>query len=180
MVADGEARRAALLAPQRLAFEAFEATAPGEAEVAGWAAWATAPDGSREDRAGPPGNYNAFGVRVTYIGAAVLVPFLWAVGAVVLRGGVSMRLTGVAVVRANGRRAGRWRCGLRATVVWLPVAGLLAASAWLQTDYYRHAYLYTVAWLGAVALLPVCVVVALKDPARPPQDRLAGTYLVPE
>ena len=40
-------------------------------------------------------------------------------------------------------------------------------------------YLAAVLWLLALALLPVYAVIALRFPARPPQDRLAGTYLVP-
>ena len=112
--------------------------------------------------------------------AAAGFPVLWVVGAVVLRGGVSMRLAGIAVVRASGRRAARWRCGVRALLVWLPVAALVAGSAWLQAAYPAAAYPAAGLWLAAVALLPVYVVVALKDPARPPQDRLVGTYLVPE
>jgi eukaryotic-like serine/threonine-protein kinase len=34
-------------------------------------------------------------------------------------------------------------------------------------------------WLVALALLPVYVAIALRYPTRPPQDRIAGTYLVP-
>jgi hypothetical protein len=42
-----------------------------------------------------------------------------------------------------------------------------------------HAGAAVALWLVAAALLPVYVAVALANPSRPPQDRLAGTYLVP-
>jgi hypothetical protein len=38
---------------------------------------------------------------------------------------------------------------------------------------------YLVPLLLVLVLLPVYVAIALRDPARPPQDRIAGTYLVP-
>jgi hypothetical protein len=63
--------------------------------------------------------------------------------------------------------------------VWLPVVGLLTGSAWLQVYHPHRAAAAVALWLLAAALLPVYVAVALWYPSRPPQDRLAGTYLVP-
>jgi len=34
-------------------------------------------------------------------------------------------------------------------------------------------------WVAATLLLPIYLVLALRYPNRPPQDRLAGTWLVP-
>jgi hypothetical protein len=68
---------------------------------------------------------------------------------------------------------------VRAAVVWLPVSALLFGAAWLQVAHPERVYLAAALWLLAVALLPIYVVVALRFPPRPPQDRVTGTYLVP-
>ena len=104
---------------------------------------------------------------------------VWVGTAAVLRGGVSMILTGIALVRADGRRAARWQCAVRAAVVWLPVTLLLLLSVWLQVYRPERVSLYVSLWFVALALLPLYVVIALRYPSRPPQDRIAGTYLVP-
>ena len=78
-----------------------------------------------------------------------------------------------------GRPATRRQCGLRAALVWFPIAALLFGTAWLQAIYPERAYLAAALWLIAVALLPVYVVIALRFPSRPPQDCVTGTYLVP-
>jgi hypothetical protein len=99
--------------------------------------------------------------------------------AVVFRGSPTMLLAGIAIVRADGRRAFRAQCALRAVLVWLPVFALLFGSCVLQTYAPRQVYLAVSLWLIAAALLPVYVVIALRFPSRPPQDRILGTYLVP-
>jgi hypothetical protein len=97
----------------------------------------------------------------------------------VFRGGVSMMLAGVAIVRADGRRAFRSRCAVRAALVWAPVVGLLFGALLFQIYAPRHTFLVAVLWLTAALLLPVYAAIALRHPARPPQDRIIGTYLVP-
>jgi hypothetical protein len=99
--------------------------------------------------------------------------------AAALRGGVSMMLAGVAIVRADGRPALRRQCAARAALVWLPVLGLLFAATLLQISAPRQAFLAAVLWLVAAALLPTYAVIALRYPTRPPQDRIVGTCLVP-
>jgi eukaryotic-like serine/threonine-protein kinase len=73
----------------------------------------------------------------------------------------------------------RRQCAVRAAIVWLPIALLLMACVWLQVYRFQLAYLAAGVWLVAAALLPLYFVLALRYPARPPQDRIAGTYLVP-
>lgn len=181
--AEFEARRAALFAPQRLLLDQFDQAnadrtkRADDRRVAELVEWATA-DGA--DTRPPPSSDDAADVASALAGFMAGVLVAWMIGAFVFRGGLSMRLAGVAVVRPDGRRAARWRCGLRAGLVWLPVVALLAGSVGMQAVGFRHPYLAAGLWLAAVALLPVYVVVALKDPARPPQDRIAGTHLVPE
>jgi hypothetical protein len=109
----------------------------------------------------------------------VAIPLFWVVGAAVFRGGLSMALTGLALVRSDGRRAFRRQCAVRTALVWLPVVALLGASVWLQVYHPEQVHTYVALWLIAVALMPVYVVVALRYPDRPPHDRLVGTTLVP-
>ena len=83
------------------------------------------------------------------------------------------------MVRTDGRRAYRRQCAFRAAIVWLPIAALLMGSMWVQIYQYQLTYAANGLWIAAMSLLPVYVVVALRYPSRPPQDRLAGTQLVP-
>jgi hypothetical protein len=116
-------------------------------------------------------------------------PAVWVLAALIWREGLAYHLTGVCAVGSNGRRASRLRCAWRAFVVWAPVAGLLVLSAWLELRYWAvwkpHAAagwllaLSTAVWYLAVGLLPIYAGVALWSPQRGPQDRLAGTWVVP-
>jgi uncharacterized RDD family membrane protein YckC len=86
-----------------------------------------------------------------------------------LRGGLLFRLAGIDVVTANGERASRSRCLSRAAVAWSPVWGLVLigvtvgapAMALLSATYFA-----LVAWI-------------VWRTRRSPQDRIAGTFLVP-
>jgi hypothetical protein len=113
-------------------------------------------------------------------------PCIWVAWAFVFRGGITFWITGIALVQADGRKAARWRCAWRAFLVWLPVAGLLIASAWLEAYYWwvepRPYWVLWPSWLmwwAALLLLPAYLVAAAWNPTRGPHDRLAGTYLVP-
>jgi hypothetical protein len=99
--------------------------------------------------------------------------------AAALRGGLPMILAGVAIVRMDGRPALRRQCAARAALVWGPVVGLLFSATLIQISAPRQAYLAAGLWLAAAALLPAYAVIALRYPARPPQDRIVGTCLVP-
>ncbi len=109
----------------------------------------------------------------------VLFPLAWAAFAFAFRGGLSMRVAGVTLVTGSGRLAPRWRCALRELVVWAPLVGLLLTTLALQHSYPHWVFLRTATTLLALLLLPVYLVVALRQPSHPPQDRLLGTYLVP-
>jgi hypothetical protein len=180
---EADARRAALLGVQRAALARIEGpmadvTRRPDVELDAMRevlVWAGAPERSAKGGVASPWGTEAGPVWVI-LG---VVPLVWVLTAGVLRGGASMLLTGIAVVRADGRRASRRQCALRALLVWLPVAGLLAGSVWLQAYHPRNTGGAVALWLLAAALLPVYVAVALSYPSRAPQDRLAGTYLVP-
>jgi hypothetical protein len=119
----------------------------------------------------------------------VFVPLLWVLWAFALRGGVSYYLTGIAVVRRDGRPAGRFRCLWRAFLVWMPLGGLLLLSARLGEWYWSRwgtgavsAWVLEVSallgWAVGLALLAY-LILALRYPTRSPLDRLVGTFLVP-
>ena len=106
-------------------------------------------------------------------------PLIWAVFAFAFRGGLALSLAGITLVRPDGRKAGRFRCAVRELLVWLPVTVLLVACMWVQTAFPQMVALRTGLWLTAALLLPIYVMLALKYPAHPPQDRIMGTHLVP-
>jgi eukaryotic-like serine/threonine-protein kinase len=121
-------------------------------------------------------------------------PALWIAWAFLMRGGLSYRLAGIALVQKDGRPAARWRCAWRALLVWLPVVLLLLASDHLEfrrltllaADEARAlpelAWLAWLAWLTwwlALGLLPLYCWVAQRSPGRGLHDRLSGIDLVP-
>ncbi len=126
------------------------------------------------------------------VGGTLFVLFpaaFWVLWAFAWRGGLSDRILGLAVVQSDGRPAARWRCALRALLVWTPVAALLIAALWLEFGYWltrgevRPAlWLLSLSWAAswsAWALLAVFAVLAIRSPARGLHDRLAGTRVVP-
>jgi uncharacterized RDD family membrane protein YckC len=107
-------------------------------------------------------------------------PLLWVLWAGLTRGGLSLRLSSLALVTRDNRPAGFGRCAWRATVVWLPVVGLLVGSILLDRAWPHLAETVRLLWWVALASLPAAVLSALVRPERGPHDRLAGTYLVPQ
>ena len=81
------------------------------------------------------------------------------------------------------------QCAWRALLVWVPVAGLLLLSYWLEAWYWSlwgtaaapvwALWLSTVIWWATWLLLGAYIILALRYPTRSLHDRLAGTYLVP-
>lgn len=117
-------------------------------------------------------------------------PFVWTIWAFFFRGGLSYRLTGIALVQRDGRPAARWRCACRALLVWAPILALLLTSLFLElhriTLYFSTsdssstlAWLAWLTWWLAAVLLIAYLWLAQCYPSRGPQDVLAGTYLVP-
>jgi hypothetical protein len=116
-------------------------------------------------------------------------PLLWIVCASIARGPLSLRVMGLVLVRADGRRAWRLQCGWRAFLTWMPVIGLLALSTWTdflawrggipESDYGLLYWLSWTCWVLALVLLPLYAVMAIRSPNRALHDRLAGTYVVP-
>ena len=126
------------------------------------------------DPARPPGNFLLSGLIVLGF-----FPALWVVWAFAFRGGLGLRLAGLALVRGNGKDALRLQCAWRALLVWAPVVALPMLAVWI--DVYHPA----LPWLSCAlqGLFPLLLAgyaaLALRFPARCLHDRLAGTYLVP-
>lgn len=181
--AEADSRRPLLFRPQGFVLEQVEKHAPPDpAREAGYPSqvrdaviWAGALDGTPRAESHSPWNSDVGPIVVTLL----VIPAGLVLIAAVLRGGLAMLLAGVAIVQADGRRATRRQCAMRAAVVWSPLAALLLGAAALQIWAPGRVYLAAGLWLLAIALLPVYVVLALRFPTRSPQDRVTGTYLVP-
>jgi hypothetical protein len=106
-------------------------------------------------------------------------PVIWVVWAFLTRGGLVLRLMGLALVRPDGRKASRWQCAWRALLVWVPVVVPLAACIWVKVYAPQMRFLHTGLWWLAEAVLLGEVILAVLRPQRAPHDRLAGTALVP-
>ena len=111
---------------------------------------------------------------------------------VLFRGGMLLRLFGMAVVDAKGRPAAFWRVLARGTIVWGTVIVLFPGywdrsfllSRLIPFDALREmsAAVGDYGWLGvapSLFLITAAAAWAVFHPARGLQDRLAGTYLVP-
>lgn len=110
--------------------------------------------------------------------------FLW-------RGGIAYSITGISVVRKDGRKAARWQCAWRAFLFWFPLMALLIVSMSLDDWFWRHGDPHIQGWAAWLPLLsslvyfatPVTLlgylVLALWNPTRSWHDRLAGTLLMP-
>lgn len=108
-----------------------------------------------------------------------LIPVVWVLWAMATRGGLSYRLTGLALVRPEGGLASRWACGLRALLAWGPPSALLLGSLYLQYQFPEAVLAAWTLWTAGVSLLAVFGVLAILFPSRGPHDRLGGTVVVP-
>jgi uncharacterized RDD family membrane protein YckC len=127
------------------------------------------------------------GLLVFAAGWTAFWPALWALWAFLTRGGLSLRIAGLALVRADGREAGHFGCACRALLVWTPVLVLLVAGVGADLWYWQLDAgplrwllgLLWYAWWVGLALLIVYPLLALWHPRRGLHDRLAGTWVVP-
>jgi eukaryotic-like serine/threonine-protein kinase len=109
----------------------------------------------------------------------VAIPACWVLWAFVARGGLSLPLAGIALVRNDGRKASRLACGWRAFLIWAAPTLLLASSRYVRESFPEAPGLSLGLWFGALLLLLGYLALALLFRNRGPQDRLAGTLLVP-
>jgi hypothetical protein len=123
------------------------------------------------------------------LGWCAFLPSVWAAWAFAFHGGLSLRATGLVLVRSNGEPASRLQCAWRSLACWLPVMGLLLLfheltwRFWVRLDAepppLTLGWQTTLCWWSVVALPVVWLVLALLMPTRSLHDRLAGTRLVP-
>jgi hypothetical protein len=130
----------------------------------------------------------AQGMFITAAGMLVLWPVVWVVWAFGWRGGLSYRLTSIAVVRADGRPASRLQCAVRTFLTWLPITALFVLSVGAESAFWQDPvqpgaevlpWVCWCSWWAGIVLLLLYVVHAFRSPGRCWNDRLAGTYLVP-
>jgi uncharacterized RDD family membrane protein YckC len=116
-------------------------------------------------------------------------PALWVAWAFATRGGLTYRLMGLTLVRADGRPASRLRCGVRAFLLWAPVTALSVLAYWLshtitsgntEGEWSPGDVVAMGCGVAPLGLLLIHVVLALVWPAQSVPDRLAGTYLMPD
>lgn len=113
-----------------------------------------------------------------FVGAGVSLIFYVAlpalVAALLFRGGLLLRVFGIAVVRRDGSRASRLRVLWRGLIAWSPVllAPVLMGLLSLVVGEFWGAALWTLVVLGLTTWSAFI-------PGRSLQDRLAGTCLVP-
>jgi uncharacterized RDD family membrane protein YckC len=107
----------------------------------------------------------------------VIMAVLGLMSALIFRGGLLLRLLGMAVATDRGQ-ATRIRAFWRAIIAWSP-AVLSGGALALRSN----AGTFSLAWLAVEAvslvILLVGIAYAIQHPARGIQDRLAGTWLVP-
>jgi hypothetical protein len=112
----------------------------------------------------------------------VVVPSL--LSAAVSRGGLALRLLGIAVVTRVGAEASRLRAFGRALLAWAPLVLAFSLVTW-GPEALAALGLLSAPWpnaffASAMGLLFLCGAIwAVVHPARGLQDRIAGTYLVP-
>jgi hypothetical protein len=111
-----------------------------------------------------------------YFGFLGIAPLLLAF---VFRGGLILRLFGIAVVDAAGDEVSRWRALLRAALIWSPWTAfvLLPPSAALTLVVSPALACMILGTFGFVMVAGMLW--SIVEPARGVQDRLAQTYLVP-
>jgi hypothetical protein len=113
------------------------------------------------------------------INLAIWPWLIWPFFAFVFRGGLGYLLSGVTLVRADGTRAGRFRCAFREILGWMPLWIVMQTTLWLQWAVPDFVFARTFLWLLGASLLPISIAIALRNPTRGPHDRVMGTYLVP-
>jgi hypothetical protein len=113
-------------------------------------------------------------------------PLVWIASAALFRGGATYALFGLSLVLADGRRASRWLCAVRAFVAAAPPAGLLMTSSLIVSQQWTSGHpglemiqlANALFWTG-VGLMIAYALLAICFPRRTLHDRLVGTFVVP-
>ena len=105
-----------------------------------------------------------------------LIALFGVVWAFILRGGLLLRACGIAVVTRDGKPASRLRALWRGLVAW----SLVPAAFWVALRVGVSTRSRSLREEVAIGLFLVGVAWAVVHPTRGLQDRLAGTWLVPQ
>ena len=98
--------------------------------------------------------------------------------AVLLRGGLGLLIAGIGVRSATGARASRLRCAARSLLTWMPIWACLQGAAIADTSGFDPRFSGMLR--AAAVLILVCIIVlSYRLTFVSPQDRIAGTRLVP-
>ena len=119
----------------------------------------------------------------------VIIPFfvaaavgVWGIVAtivtLVFRGGLSLKVFGLAVRDKRGRMASRMRCVWRTTIAWVPLCFLYGLAAAIGINTKMLALPVTIVIATAV-VHAAAIAYSLWRPSRGLHDRLARTWLVP-
>ena len=110
--------------------------------------------------------------------SCAFVACLSLVGALLVRGGFTIRGAGAALVTSRGDVAGRPRALWRALVTWLPIVPPLVLIAYGARVQDANLPL-VVAQTLSLSILAAGAVWAILRPSHAYQDRIAGTWIVP-
>jgi eukaryotic-like serine/threonine-protein kinase len=121
--------------------------------------------------------YHSLATQFTILDIGVVLGF--AAFAFAFRGGVSFVLSGIALVRDDGRPASRWRCAGRELLMWLPLLVLVLATIWAQSTHPGWMIVRMTLDFAIVLVLVGYLVVGLRYTNRAPHDQIVGTSMVP-
>lgn len=109
-----------------------------------------------------------------------IVTGFWVGWAFLCRGGYLFWRGGIVLRRADGRKPSRLQCGLRALLIWGPIAALYCAVIAVARAIPQLPEVYFAIWGATTLLLPLYAALAVMFPRRSLHDWIAGTYLMPE
>jgi uncharacterized RDD family membrane protein YckC len=110
----------------------------------------------------------------------VFWPLAWTIWSFCFRGGLSLRLMGLRLVRRDGRPASRFQCAFRTLLVWMPITLLLLFTNFLGIEFADNPDYSLTVWCCAIGVLVAYIYLSLLHPVRALHDWLAGTWVVPD
>ncbi len=103
-------------------------------------------------------------VQGSIVMASIWVP-IWTIWSFATRGGLTLRLLGLEVVRGDGLRAGRFRHLWRTFVTWVPATALIDCGIWLRFQHPAFHWPFWILWGLGVGWLAADAAVAMLTPA---------------
>lgn len=128
--------------------------------------------------AGEADGWSAMEPRWPWV-AVVVVVLTWVVWSAITRGGLTLRMLGMGLVRNDGQPASRIRCAWRSLLDWIIPGALLIASGEIARTSSEVPWIAWTAFALSVLAVIGYVPLSLYRPERGPRDRLSGTVIVP-